>query len=73
MNKNAESRKFVNKELKTLSDVQAAFMAIFLDLRSGAITPAENRTLLKKPTERMKQIEKLLKDKDINALASIMK
>ena len=72
MEKNAESKKFVGKELITLADVRAILKAVVADVHSGAITTKESLALQKKAGERLKQIAQLLKDNKLEELKSVM-
>ena len=73
MKKNAQSQKFVDKELIALGDVRAALLAVISDIHSGAITTAESVSLRKRIGERLKQITQLLRDNNLEELESVMK
>jgi len=57
----AEILAFKGKEIKTVRDLQAAQLALFHDIASGAVTPAESRPVQKELSARLRDFEASLK------------
>ena len=54
-------RTFKGKELKTVQDLQAAQLALFHDIASGAVTPVESRLVQEDLSARLWEFEAGLK------------
>ena len=61
MKDTAEILAFKGKEIKTVRDLQAAQLALFHDIASGAVTPAESRPVQKELSARLRSFEASLK------------
>ena len=61
MKDTAEILAFKGKELKTVQDLQAAQLALFHDITSGAVTPVESRLVQEDLSARLWEFEAGLK------------
>ena len=61
MKDTAEILAFKGKEIKTVQDLQAAQLALFHDIASGAVTPAESQPVQKELSARLWEFEASLK------------
>jgi len=61
MKDTAEILAFKGKELKTVLDLQSAQLALFHDITSGAVTPAESRAVQEELSARLRNFEASLK------------
>jgi hypothetical protein len=61
MKDTAEILAFKGKELKTVQDLQAAQLALFHDIASGAVTPVESRLVQEDLSARLWEFEAGLK------------
>ena len=61
MKDTAEILAFKGKEIKTVRDLQAAQLALFHDITSGAVTPAESQLVQTVLSARLSEFEASLK------------
>ena len=61
MKHTAEILAFKGKEIKTVRDLQAAQLALFHDITSGAVTPAESLAVQEELSARLRNFEASLK------------
>ena len=61
MKDTAEIFAFKGKEIKTVRDLSGAQLALFHDMTSGAVTPAESRAVQEELSARLRDFEASLK------------
>lgn len=61
MKNTAEILAFKGKEIETVRDLQATQLALFHDITSGAVTPAESRSVQEELSARLREFEASLK------------